>query len=135
MQQALCATYPIPLASPDSYTGEAWVDFIDNIDCENCQPEHLPAMIKWYNSDEDSYSSCCPKDKKYSYKRTPTIQLEWKYIQHFEGDQKGVTYWTIIKIQVDLQEEYKILDHASTAANLKRKAKESQQCFIQWDIE
>ncbi len=63
MQQALCATYPVPPPSPDPYIGEAWEDFVDNIDTEDHQPEPLVAKIKWYDSDEGSYSSCCPKDK------------------------------------------------------------------------
>ncbi len=86
IQQAPCTTYPVPPPSPDSYNN--WDGGNDDADDYN-----LPLMdvqIKWYNSDEDSYSSWCPKDEKYSCKRPPTIWLEQKFLCFFEGRQRGV---------------------------------------------
>ncbi len=40
----------------------------------------------------------------------------------------------MLKIQVDLQEKYNILVCARRTANLRRKAKEGQHCFVQQDI-
>ncbi len=40
----------------------------------------------------------------------------------------------MLKIQVDLQEEYNILVCARHTANLRRKAKEGQHCFVQQDV-
>ncbi len=40
----------------------------------------------------------------------------------------------MLKIQVDLQEEYNILVHARLTANKRRKAKEGQHCFVHWDF-
>ncbi len=41
----------------------------------------------------------------------------------------------MLKIWVDLQEEYNILVHARCTANLRRKAKEGQHCFVEQDVE
>ncbi len=59
MQRALFACYPTPPPSPDHYYGENSND----LDSKDCQPPPLATMLKWYHSDKDSYSSCCPKDK------------------------------------------------------------------------
>ncbi len=40
----------------------------------------------------------------------------------------------MLKIQVDLQQEYWILVHARRTADLRRKAKEGQYCFIERDV-
>ncbi len=40
----------------------------------------------------------------------------------------------MLKIQVDLQEEYNILVCARQTSNLRRKAKEGQHCFVKQDI-
>ncbi len=71
MQWAPCATNPIPPPSPDSYTGKTWEDPVNDI--EDCQPEDMATTFKWYDSDEDSDSSQCPKKKNYSCKRPPII--------------------------------------------------------------
>ncbi len=63
MQRAQCATYPLPLPSPASYTSKAWEDFVDNFESEVCQPEPLTAMTKWYDSYKDSNSSNAPRIK------------------------------------------------------------------------
>ncbi len=78
------ATYHVPLPSPE----DNWV-YAD----EDDDTSDLPLMdmkVKWYDSDEDSYSSQCPKDKKYSCKSPPTNRLERKFHHFFEGRQKGV---------------------------------------------
>ncbi len=40
----------------------------------------------------------------------------------------------MLKIQVDLQEEYKILVCARSNATLRRKSKEGQHCFVKQEI-
>ncbi len=40
----------------------------------------------------------------------------------------------MLKIQVDLQQENGILCQARRTANLRRKAKEGQNCFVEWDV-
>ncbi len=40
----------------------------------------------------------------------------------------------MLKIQVDLQDEYNILVYARRTANLRRKANEGQHCFVKRDI-
>ncbi len=40
----------------------------------------------------------------------------------------------MLKIQVDLQEEYNILVCARHTADLRRKAKEGQRCFVQQEV-
>ncbi len=134
MQRAPCSTYPIPLPSPDSYTGKTWEDVINNIKNKNGQPEDRETIVKLYNSDEDSYSSQCPKDKKYSCKRPPTIWLERKFLQFFKGDTRGVPCGAMLEIQEDLKEEYNVLICARITAAQRRKAKEGQHCFVQQDL-
>ncbi len=95
----------MPLPSPDYYKGEHSKE--DNDD--NSDLHYHDVGVKWYYSDVDSYSSRCPKDKKYSCKRPPTIRLERKFLHFFEHRRKGVPYWAMLKIRVDLQEEYGIL--------------------------
>ena len=65
--------------------------------------------VKWYDNDEDSYGSRCPKDKKYSCKRPPTIRSERTFLRFFDNKRKGVPYWAMLEIRVDLQTEYGIL--------------------------
>ncbi len=129
LQWVLCTTYPVPLPSPDSYNSN---DGEENDDDSDLSFHNIG--VKWYDRDEDSYCSRCPKDKKFSCKRPPTIWSERKFLCFFEGKQKGVPYWAKLKIQVDLQEEYNILVWARRTANLRRKAKEGQNCFVEWDF-
>ncbi len=131
IQWVLCATYPVPLPSPNYYEGDDSKEEDDN----NSYLPYRDLDIKWYDSDVDSYCSRCPKDETYSCKRPPTIQSERKFLHFFEGRQKGVPYWAMLKIQVDLQEEYNILVCARRTANLRRKAKEGQHCFVQQDVQ
>ncbi len=68
IQRVLCATYPVPSPSTNEYAN--WGGVVDDNDSE------LPfsdMKVKWYDSDEDSYSSMCLEDKNYTYKRPPTI--------------------------------------------------------------
>ncbi len=102
-----------PPPTPDAYLGEV-LDASNGIDSEDHQPP--PS-----NSDEDSYSSYCPKNKKYSCKRPPTIQSERNFLQRFETDSRHMPYWVMLEIQVDLQKEYYIPFCASSAAELRRK--------------
>ncbi len=128
IQWVPCATYPVPPPTPDYY---------DDWEGDNDDDSEMPFSnvgVKWYNTDEDSSSSWCPKDKKYSCRRPPTIRSERKFLCFFEGRQKGVPYWAMLEIQVDLQEEYYILVCARRSANLKRKAKEGQHLFGEQDI-
>ncbi len=90
-------------------------------------------MTKWYDSDGDSYGSLCPKDKKYLCKRPPTIRLEEKFILWFQNVSKHLPYWALIKICIELQHEFNILNQARRTANLRRKAKGGQYCFIKPD--
>ncbi len=130
IQWVPCATYPVPLPSPDYYKGtHSKEEEDDDSDLPYCN-----VGIKWYDSDVDSYCSRCLKDKKYSCKRPPTIRSERKFLHFFEHRRKGVPYWAMLEIQVDLQEEYGILCQARRTANLRRKAKEGQHCFIEQDV-
>ncbi len=52
----------------------------------------------------------------------------------FEGRQKDVPYWAMLKIQADLQEEYGILIHARRTRDLRRKAKVGQHHFVEQDV-
>ncbi len=63
MQRVPFATYPIPLPSHDSHTGEALEDDDLFQGVEVCEPEDMVAAVKWYDSDEDSYDYMCPNDK------------------------------------------------------------------------
>ncbi len=134
IQWASFAYYPTPLPSPDSYNGEDWEDFDDDVNSQDCQPPLLAMMNKWYNSDEASYSSLCPEDKKHSCRRPPAIRLERKFLWRFENDSRHIPHLAMLKIQVDLQEEYNILVCARSIAALRRKAKEGQHSFVQQDV-
>ncbi len=101
-----CTTYPVPPPSPDPYKGDFKEDFEDN---DSDSPYHDMKAVKWYDNDEDSYGSRCPENKKYSCKRPPTIQLEKLFLRFFDKKHKGVPYWAMLEIRVDLQEEYGIL--------------------------
>ncbi len=85
------AFYHPPLSSPDDYLGEA-LDASSCLESEDQQPPPSAAMTKWYDSDEDSYGSLCPEDKKYLCKRPPTIQLEEKFLHWFPNDSKHLPY-------------------------------------------
>ncbi len=130
IQWVPCTTYPVPPPSPDYYKGEhSKEDDDDDSDLPICN-----VGVKWYDSDDDSYYSRCPTDKKYSCKRPPTIRLERKFLQFFDGRQKGVPYWAVLEIQVDLQEEYYILVCARSTATMRRQAKKGQHCFVEHNI-
>ncbi len=129
IQRVPCVTYPVPPPSPDYYKGEDSKEEDDDSDMP-----FRDVGVKWYNSDEDSYYSRCHKNKKYSCKRPQTIRSERKFLRFFEGRQNGVPYWVMLKIQVDLQEEYNILVYERRTANLRRKAKECQHCFGKQDV-
>ncbi len=56
LQRVPCTTYPVPLPSPDSYNLDHGINEEDDM-------YELPLHdtdVKWYDSDEDSYSSRCP---------------------------------------------------------------------------
>ncbi len=58
IQQVTCATYPTPPPSPDDWNNG-----------DNHEDPDLPFVdirTKWEDNNVDSYSSHCPKDKKYS---------------------------------------------------------------------
>lgn len=105
IQQIPFAYYPIPPPTPDYYLGED-METGDNLDSEDRQLPPLVVMLKWCNSDEDSYSSHCPKDKKYSSKRPPIIPLKRKFFSRFQNDSRSIPSWVMLEIQLDLQEEY-----------------------------
>ena len=129
MDWAPFAYYCTPLATPDDYLSEV-LDASNGIDSANHQPPSSATMRKWYDSDKDSYSSHCPKDKEYLCKRPQTIQLERKFLWRFESDSRHIPNGAVLIIKVDLEVEYNILTHARCTANLTRKAKEGQHCFI-----
>ncbi len=60
IQRVPCATYPLPLPSPKN----DW-EYADDDDNYDIPFSHV--KVKWYNSDEDSYSSCCPKNDFFAY--------------------------------------------------------------------
>ncbi len=67
MQWAQWAFYPLPPPSLDPYNH--W----DDEDDDDYDMPLKDVRTKWYDSNKDSYSSCCSKDKKYSCKRPPII--------------------------------------------------------------
>ncbi len=95
IQRVPCATYPAPPPSPDSYNRESYKDD-DDIDSD--LPYHDMQNVKWYDSDEDSFASRCPKDKKYSCKRPPAIRLERQFLRFFELNRKSVPCWAMLEI-------------------------------------
>ncbi len=129
MQWAPCATYPTPPPSPASYTGD---DFADN----NPDSDEMGAVFKtkWEHSDEDSYGSRCPRDKKYSCKRPPSLAEEERFLWYYSETPNTVPVWAMLEIQADLREEYGILTSARRTANMRRKAKQGQHCFINCDV-
>ncbi len=76
--QAPCTKYLTHPQSPDSYTGDNLVDADQDV---NKMGAVIPT--KWEHSDDDLYSSRCPKDKKYSCKRPPSNSDEEKFLRHF----------------------------------------------------
>ncbi len=93
IQWVPCATYPVPLPSPDYYKGtHSKEEEDDDSDLPYCN-----VGVKWYDSDEDCYASRCPKDKKYSCKRPPTIHSETIPLL-FEHHRKGVPYCAMLEI-------------------------------------
>ncbi len=131
IQRVPCATYPAPPPSPDSYNRESYKDD-DDIDSD--LPYHDMQNVKWYDSDEDSFASRCPKDKKYSCKMPPTIWLERTFLRFFELNRKSIPWWVMLEIRVDLREEYNILCQARRTAAPRRQAKEGQHCVVERDI-
>ncbi len=128
IQRAPCAKLPTPPPSPDSYTGDDFADY----DASSDEIGKVPT--KWEHSDDDSYGSLCPKDKKYSCKRPPSIKEEEKFLQYFSKTPNTVPVWAMLEIRVDLRTEYGILTSARRTANLRRKAKQSQHCFVNRDV-
>ena len=130
IQRAPCAKYPTPPLSPDSYTGADYEDIVDS-------DGSLPGAVfhtKWEHPDEDSYSSLCPKDKKYSCRRPPSVREEDRFLQYFSETPNTVPFWAMLDIRADLEQEYKILTQARRIADMRRKAKKGQHCFVNRDV-
>ncbi len=118
-----CATYPTPPPSPDDYCD-------DDPDVDQLGPEF---PTKWEHWDEDSYGSLCPKDKKYSCKRPPSIEEERKFLRYFSETPNTVPFWVMLKIRVDLRQEHTLLVRARRTADMRRLAKQGQHSFVARD--
>ncbi len=68
-----------------------------HVDSEDQQPPTSAALTKWYDSNEDSYGSLCPKDKKYLCQRPPAIPMEEKFHESLSDDSIGDALRTISK--------------------------------------
>ncbi len=124
--------YHIPLPPSDYYTGLP-LDASSGLNSKDWQPPPSDTLLKWYNSDEDSYGSVYPKAKKFSCKRLPTIQSGSKFLNRVTNDPQKLPFWAMIEILVDLKFESNILNQAWTATNQRRKANQGQHCFIKCD--
>ncbi len=91
-------TIPTPPPLPEDYYGEDSND----LDSEDRQPPPSAAMLKWYNSDEDSYSSHCPKDKNILTRGLQHSNQKENFFRNLQVTQ-DIPYWAMLKTQVDVQ--------------------------------
>ncbi len=129
IQQLPFATYPAPPPLPPDNYSRLLLHWEEEMDKQVVQPKSTP---EWQN-DADLYGFCCPDDKKFSCKRSPTFAKDNGFICNFSHNQKDFASWAALEIQADLKTEYKILTCACFDADACQKAKSNQSCFLTRD--